>query len=114
MAMQWEVDERTIRDCPGGRTEVEWREAVRSLEASVQVAARCHSCGQSLHTVKKYRVTETEEWLPSRAGLPRGRWGLSATAYTLAGAKKLKALMGPRATIWASHEKNGRGSYRRL
>jgi ribosomal protein L34E len=73
MTMQWEIDERTIRDCPGGRTEVEWREAARKLEKEVQGTSRCHTCGQSLREVEKYRVTETEEWLPAKCDLPRGR-----------------------------------------
>ena len=114
MAMQWEVDRRTVRDCPGGRTEDEWREAIRSLEKSVQGVSHCHACGQELHAAKKYRVTETEEWLPSECDLPRGRWALSASACTLAGAKKLKAFMGSRATIYVMAKHENSATYKLL
>ena len=114
--MQWQVDERTIRDCPGDRTEVEWRAAVSRLEKELTGTSRCTTCGQPLHAVEKYQITETESWLPSHARLPRGRWGLSAMTYTLTAAKKLRKFMGPRATIYVLDIRRGDGSssYRRL
>lgn len=47
-----------------------------------------------------YRVTETEDWLPTDSGLPRGRWALAASAPTLAAARKIQKFLGPRATVW--------------
>lgn len=105
--MQWQIDERTIRDCPGNRTEAEWREAVRQLEAKLRGKDRCCSkCGQTVgESAFKYVVTETESWLPSFAKLPRDRWGLITHARTIHHAKKLREFMGKRATIWVRRER---------
>src|SRR5581483_6054210 len=109
--MQWQIDERTIRDCPGNRTEQEWRQAVLELEDKLKgIERHCSKCGQSLNTASfKYVVTETESWLPSCAELPRGRWGLTAHARTIHHAKRLREFMGERATIWVRRDRQPKG-----
>jgi len=109
--MKWQVDERTIRDCPGNRTELEWRKAVREMEEKLRShAERCSKCGQSLHGHSKYVVHETQAWLSVDGDLPRNRWGLSANAPTLTVARKLQKFMGPRATIWIRTSQDDRGA----
>jgi hypothetical protein len=114
--MKWEVDAETIRDCPGDRTEVEWRIAVREKQAELQgPSTTCQACGQEIAKSHKYIVTETEEWLPASADLPRGRWALSAHLPTLAAAREMQRFMGPRATVWIqTARKNNSATYRQL
>lgn len=99
--MPWERDRRTVRDCPGNRTENEWRAAVQELADKLAKGHNhCLTCGQSIDTHAPFHVSETEEWLPGNTGLPRGRWALSARAFTIKAAKQLQEFMGPRAKIW--------------
>jgi DNA repair exonuclease SbcCD ATPase subunit len=109
--LQWQIDERTIRDCPGNRTELEWKVAVGQLEERLQGHDKtCPTCGQSIQASHKYNVTETEEWLPSKSDLPRGRWALHAHTPTLRAARILQRFMGPRATVWVRTEIEGNSS----
>ena len=99
--MPWETAARTVRDCPGGRTEVEWREAVRDVEKSVNGRSEaCPACGGVRTVHQRYVITETENWMPADAGLPRNRWARSAHSGTLAGARKLRRFFGSRSVIW--------------
>ena len=102
------VDARTIRDCPGNRTEEEWRAAVRALEEKLQHNERCSKCGHEREYSDKYVVTETEGWLPAGNDLPRDRWALSVQTPTLRAARRLRRFMGSRAVIWVrtGREKN--------
>ena len=112
---QWQIDERTIRDCPGGRTEIEWRASVKKLSKALRSRrGRCRTCGQSIGGgFSLYVVKETESWLSGDGDLPRGRWALSADADTLRAANRLKIFMGPRARIWKriSVDEGGSASY---
>jgi hypothetical protein len=106
-----QFDERTVRDCPDNRTELEWKEAVNELEARLQGHDKtCPTCGQSIQASHKYNVTETEEWLPGKSDLPRGRWALHAHTPTLRAARILQRFMGPRATVWVRTEIEGNSS----
>jgi hypothetical protein len=113
---QWKIDEETIRDCPGDRTEIEWKKAVADLERTLHGDGKaCSKCGQHLAVSHKYMVTETASWMPGDAKLPRGRWAVSAYAATLVNARMLQRLMGQRATVWIMTKCEERStSYRRL
>jgi len=115
--MQWQIDERTVRDCPGNRTEAEWREAVIRRAEKLNGQKSCSKCKQEISTSgMRYYVTETESWLPSGTSepksykpLPRGRWAQHASARTLSIARKLREFMGKRATIWERCKRQPKG-----
>ena len=113
---QWQIDEVTIRDCPGNRTEVEWREAVRALEKKLQGGeGHCSKCGQSLANDNRYHISETKAWLPCDGDLPRNRWALSAHTSTLKAARAMQKFMGKRAVIWVRTKREGQSTtYRQL
>jgi ribosomal protein S27AE len=113
---KWQIDERTIRDCPGNRTELEWKAALHEMETRLQGKdTTCSKCGQSICASHKYAVTETEEWLPGKSDLPRGRWGITLYAPTLRAARQLQKFMGQRASIWVRTKVEGNSSsYRKV
>lgn len=114
---QWRIDARTIRDCPGGRTEDEWWRDVRALEEKLSKGAgHCPTCGASrLSRFAPYIVTETEAWVPSESDLPRQRAPIHVHAYSYHHARTLAAFLGPRATIRArTQEGANSASYERV
>jgi hypothetical protein len=105
------MNREQVRDCPGNRTEDEWRNAVWELEAKLRGPDRnCKCCGNWIGLSDRYVVTETESWMPSESKLPRGRWGLRVHAATLKGARRLQRFLGPRATIFRMTERIGTGA----
>jgi hypothetical protein len=115
-ATQREIDARTIRDCPNGMTEFEFKTAVAALEKKLNTKhERCSKCGHSLGGRSKYVITETPEWLGSDAKLPRSRWAVHTKAHTLRDARQFQRLLGPKAVIWVreSLQENG-ATYKKL